>query len=304
MNRPTLTLALLLSLASGAALAAGTPVDETRPLSGNGRLTVSNVKGSITVTAWARSEVRVEGSVGEGTDGLEITGGPDNLVVKVKYPENGGGWFGGWGRGDAGDSELRVSAPAGVTLKVEAVSAEVDVTGINGDELEVESVSGDVTVDSQARAVEVTTVSGSQHLKLYSNDVSAESVSGDVEITGELGGKVDLEAVSGTLSVDSSSAAKSLSAGVVSGDVRLRTGLQPGGRLRAESLSGDLEVTLPAATSASLSASSFTGTIKSFAGTVETEEHGPGSNLDAKLGGGDGSIELETFSGDLTVRSE
>lgn len=301
MNRSTLTLALLLSLASGAAFAQ-TPIDETRPLNADARLSVSNVKGSIKVTAWDRNEVRVEGFVGEGTEGLEITGGPGNLTVKVKYPE--GGWFGGWGGNDAGDSELRVSAPAGVTLKVEAVAAEVEVTGIRGAELTVENVSGDVTVDSQARDVEINTVSGDQHLTLHSNDVSAESVSGDVEITGELGGKIDLEAVSGTLRVDSRSAAKSLTAGVVSGDVKLRTGLQPGGRLRAESLSGDLEVTLPAATSASLSASSFTGTIKSFAGTVETEEHGPGSSLDAKLGGGDGSIELETFSGDLTVRSE
>jgi hypothetical protein len=303
MNRSTLTLALLLSLASGAACAQ-TPIDETRPLDADARLSVANVKGRITVTAWDRNEVRVQGHVGEGTEGLEISGTAGNLSVKVKYPENGGGWFGGWGGNDAGDSELRVSAPAGVTLKVEAVSAEVEVTGIRGAELAIDNVSGDVTVDSQARDVDVNTVSGDQHLTLHSNDVSAESVSGDVEITGELGGRIDLEAVSGTLRVDSNSAAKSLTAGVVSGDVRLRTGLQPGGRLRAESLSGDLDVVLPAATSASLSASSFTGTIKSFAGTVETEEHGPGSSLDAKLGGGDGSIELETFSGDLTVRSE
>lgn len=302
MNRSTLTLALLLSLASGAAFAAQTPIDETRPLNADARLSVSNVKGSITVTAWDRNEVRIEGYTGDGTDGLEISGGAGDLTIRVKYPES--GWFGGWGGNDAGDSELRVSAPAGVTLKVEAVAAEVEVRGIRGAELAIENVSGDVTVDSQARDVEVSTVSGDQHLTLHSNDVSAESVSGDVEITGELGGRIDLEAVSGSLIVDSASAAKSLTAGVVSGDVRLRTGLQPGGRLRAESLSGDLDVMLPSSTSASLSASSFTGTIKSFAGTVETEEHGPGSSLEAKLGGGDGSIELETFSGDLTVRSQ
>jgi hypothetical protein len=303
MNRPTLSLALLLSLACGAACAAQTPIDETRPLDADARLSVSNVKGRITVTAWDRNEVHVEGYVGEGTEGLEITGNAANLSVKVKYPEN-GGWFGGWGSKDSGESELRVSAPAGVTLKVEAVSAEVDVTGIRGAQLSVENVSGDVTVDSQARDVEINTVSGSQHLTLHANDLSAESVSGDVEIRGELGGRIDLEAVSGNLRVDSSSAAKSLTAGVVSGDVELRIGLQPGGRLRAESLSGDLDVVLPTSTSASLSASSFTGTIKSFAGEVETEEHGPGSSLDTKLGSGDGSIELETFSGDLTVRSE
>lgn len=300
MNRSILFLALL---ASGIAFAADTPIDETHPLNADARLSVANVKGRITVTTWDRNEVRVEGFLGEGTEGLEVKGNAANLSIAVKYPEN-GGWFGGWGRNSSGDSELRVTAPAGVSLDVEAVAADVDVKGVRGAELNIDNVSGDVVVDSAARDVEVNTVSGSQDLVLHANDVSAESVSGDVEIRGELGGRVELEAVSGSLTVDSSSAAKSLSAGVVSGDVKLRSGLQPGGRLRAESLSGDLEVILPASTSASLSASSFTGSIKSFAGKVETEEHGPGSSLDTRLGSGDGSIDLETFSGDLTVRSE
>lgn len=300
MNRSILFLALL---ASGIAFAADTPIDETHPLNADARLSVANVKGRITVTTWDRNEVRVEGFLGEGTEGLEVKGNASNLSIAVKYPEN-GGWFGGWGRNNSGDSELRVTAPAGVSLDVEAVAADVDVKGVRGAELNIDNVSGDVVVDSAARDVEVNTVSGSQDLVLHANDVSAESVSGDVDIRGELGGRVELEAVSGSLTVDSSSAAKSLSAGVVSGDVKLRSGLQPGGRLRAESLSGDLEVILPASTSASLSASSFTGSIKSFAGKVETEEHGPGSSLDTRLGSGDGSIDLETFSGDLTVRSE
>lgn len=300
MNRSILFLALL---APGVTLAAPTPIDETHPLNADARLSVANVKGRISVTTWERNQVRVEGYLGEGTEGLEVKGGPGNLSIAVKYPENGGGWFGVW-RNNSGDSELRVTAPAGVSLEVEAVAADVDVVGVRGAELSIDNVSGDVTVDSAARDVEVNTVSGSQKLVLHADDVSAESVSGDVEIRGELGGRVDLETVSGSLSVDSGSAAKSLSAGVVSGDVTLRIGLQPGGRLSAESLSGDLEVILPASTSASLSASSFTGTIKSLVGKVESEEHGPGSSLDARLGAGDGSIELETFSGDLTVRSE
>jgi len=301
MNRSILFTALMLA---GSAAIGATPINESRPLDGTGRLSVSNVKGSIVVTAWDRDEVRVEGSLGEGTEGLSITGTAANLKIEVKYPENGGGWFGGWGKNSSGDTDLRVSLPAGASLEVNSVSAEVEVRGVRGAELDVESVSGDVTVDAQARDVSIESVSGGQKLVLHANDVSAESVSGDVEITGDISGKIDLEAVSGTISVESTGAAKSLTAGVVSGDVRLRTGLQPGGRLRAESLSGDLDVVLPASTSASLRASSFTGTIKSFAGEVETEEHGPGSSLDARLGGGDGSIELETFSGDLTVRSQ
>src|SRR5690606_6974649 len=133
-------------------------------------------------------------------------------------------------------------------------------------------------------------------------DISAESVSGDIDVRGAMDGRIEVESVSGSIRIESDAAARQIEAGVVSGDVRLSVGLQAGGRLQAESLSGDLEVVLPAGTSARVSASSFTGTIRSTHGKVETEEHGPGSSLSTTLGGGDGRIDLETFSGDLTLR--
>ncbi len=300
MKRTTLAAALLSCLASFAASAA-TPIDETRPLRADGKLSLENVKGRIVVTVWDRAEVHITGSLGEGTEGLQVEGDAGDLRVAVKYPEN-NSWFGG--RGNSSDSDLLVSAPATVALDIEAVSASVEVRGARGARLEIDNVSGDVTVDAAPGAAEFNTVSGDLDLTLTTGDLSAESVSGDVEIRGAVDGRIELEAVSGSLHLDSSGAAKSLSAGVVSGDVELRTGLHPGGRLSAESLSGNLEVILPASTSAQISASSFTGTISSFTGQVDTEEHGPGSSLEVKLGNGDGRIDLETFSGDLTIKSD
>ena len=132
--------------------------------------------------------------------------------------------------------------------------------------------------------------------------MSIESVSGDIEVSGAMTGRIALEAVSGSIRLASDSPARQVEVGVVSGDVDLRVGLAPGGRIEAESLSGDLSLELPPGTSARLDASSFTGTIRSVHGTVETAEHGPGSSLATTIGGGDGRIELETFSGDLSIR--
>jgi DUF4097 and DUF4098 domain-containing protein YvlB len=297
-----LALAIALGLAMPVAFAA-TPFDETRALNRDASVSLENIKGRIDVTTWDRAEIRIAGTRGEGTKAVLIEGDASDLRVKIEYPES-SGWFSGWGGGSAGESELRVTVPAGVTLDVEAVSADVDVKGVAGRELSIDCVSGEVIVDTGAADVEIDTVSGDQRVHARSGDVSLESVSGDVELEGEVSGRISLEAVSGSLSLDSKAAAKQVNAAVVSGDVTLRTGLQPGGRIGAESLSGDLEVVLPAGTSAQVTASSFTGTIRSDQGKVDTEEHGPGSSLDTKLGSGDGRIELETFSGDLTLRSE
>ena len=81
---------------------------------------------------------------------------------------------------------------------------------------------------------------------------------------------------------------QAIDASVVSGDVELEAALADGGRLAAETLSGQLRISLPKDTSARLRASSFSGSIKSDAGTVEKEEYGPGSSLKATLGDGKG----------------
>lgn len=294
------TLVLVTSLLAASAVQASTPIDETRPLDANAEVSLDNVKGRITVGVWDRAEIHIGGFLGDGVEGLEIDGDAAKLSVEVDYPEN-GGWF-GLGGGDAGESELQVTLPAGVELSIDAVSAEVKVSGVAGRRLSIDSVSGDVTVDSGAKEIEIDVVSGGVTVQARSRDVTLESVSGDVDLRGDVSGEISVESVSGDLRVESGATLHAVNAGVVSGDIELHTPLASGARVNAESLSGDLELVLPASTSARLSASSFTGTLRSDAGKVEKPEHGPGSSLDTVLGGGDGEIVLETFSGDLTIR--
>ena len=295
-----LTLAIALLCAMPLAQAA-TPFDETRALNPDAEVSLDNLKGLIEVTTWERNEIRIAGKRGEGTKDLLIEGDAASLRIKIDYPQS-SGWF-GWGReGEA--SELRVTVPASVSVSVDTVAAEVDVRGVAGRELSIESVSGRVTVTTAATDVSVETVSGDATVEARSAELQVESVSGDVDVRGELADRVELEAVSGRLSLDSSGAAKHVTASVVSGDVSLRTRLQSGARLQAESLSGDLDVILPATSSAAIEASSFTGTIRSDQGEVETEEYGPGSSLSLTLGKGDARVNLETFSGDLRLRFE
>jgi hypothetical protein len=301
MKRFLLSLAILVACGTPP-VQASTPFDETRPLHPDARVELGNLKGLIEVDTWERDEIRIAGQRGDGTKALSIEGDAGHLRVKIEYPES-RGWFGSFNAaGEA--SELRVTVPVGVSLGVDSVSARIEVRGVAGAALRVNSVSGDASIRTGAKALELHLVSGDASIEADSAEVDIEVVSGDVELRGQISDRIELESVSGRLTLESGSPARQVKVGVVSGDVSLRTGLQANARLQAESLSGDLEVILPAATSARVTASSFSGSLRSDQGTVETEEYGPGSSLETTLGAGEGRIELESFSGDVRLRLE
>jgi hypothetical protein len=283
---------------------ADTPINQTRPLSPTGQVSIDNLKGRIVVRGWDRPEVKITGTLGEGVEKLEIEGSGDSLRIEVKYPGSGGGWF-NWGGSNRGKpSVLEVTLPATASVSVDSVSASVDVAGVRGKRLSVDSVSGSVDVrDTAAAEVRFDTVSGSVDAELESGDVAVDSVSGNIDLRGRIGGRVSLDTVSGNASLDAG-ALDRLNLSSVSGDGRLRTGLAEGGSISADTVSGRLSLDLPADTSARLRVETFSGSISSPVGEVQTQQYGPGKSLDARLGSGSGDIRLESFSGSVRVRVE
>jgi hypothetical protein len=65
-----------------------------------------------------------------------------------------------------------------------------------------------------------------------------------------------------------------------------------------------VQLGVPAKLSASIRASSFSGDLRSDFGQVSEHDHGPGSELNAEIGGARGRIHVETFSGDLRIRKQ
>ena len=300
MTRRLLLPALLLATAPALA---GTPINQTRPLSADGQVSIENLKGEIRVTTWDRPEVRITGSLGDGVEKLEVEGSAGALRIVVRYPDNRGGWF-NWGGGQSGPTVLDVVVPVGAGLEVDGVSADIDVRGAAGRRLDLESVSGNVLVrDSRAAVTRASSVSGNVDLALDGNDVAAETVSGNIRLEGRLGGRISIETVSGDATVLAGRVER-LAHNSVSGDARLQAGLAAGGTLRAESVSGGLDVVLPADTSARLAMETFSGDLHSPVGEIQTERYTPGKRLQARLGAGEGDIRLESFSGEVRLALE
>lgn len=300
MNTQLLFLGLL--LAPGLALA-GTPINETRSVDAGARIDISNVKGAVTVSAWDKNEVGITGSLGEGAKRLAVEGGGSSLSVRVEGPDRKG--MLSWGSDSSmQETILNLKVPRGASLEVGVVSAEVAVSELSGGQLQVDSVSGRIRVSAvTSPRLRLESVSGDVEFDGKAEDSSIETVSGDVTARG-VSGRTRLETVSGKLKIVAAAPLKQTEASSVSGDIEITGGLDKGGRIEIETMSGDVRLGLPGSLSATIEAESFSGTLRSDFGTVQKPEHGPGSSLRVKVGDGDGEISLDSFSGDVTIRKE
>ena len=299
--RTTRYVPLLLCLCVGRALAS-TPIQLSHDATPTTHISISNISGTVTVTAWDRDVVQVSGQLGEGAKPLAITGNSSNLVIKVEPQGGSGGWFNWNSANRMSSTTLELHVPKAASPDIGVVSAPLVIDGIDGGNIAVNTVSGRTRINARTPILKVESVSGGIELAGHAEQADLQTVSGDI-LAPALGSDVKLQTISGRIQADGGPW-KKLTLSTVSGDVQLSGALAPGGKLGIDSMSGDVQLQLPATTSGTLHASSFSGDLRSDFGTPQKPEHGPGSSLDAKLGDGQGTINVETFSGDLRVRKQ
>ncbi len=289
--------ALLALLALAVPAAADKPVDETRQVAGDARISIESLSGQVKVTGWNRNEVKITGTVGDDTGGLAITGGGDELKIEVEIPE---------GRHSGNrdlDANLEISVPAGARIDLESVSSSAEVDGVSG-MVRVETVSGSIDVDGAPQSVHAESVSGTVRLVGSRGKVHAESVSGSVEIDGGEG-EISASSVSGTITAEVGEIDRGRFE-TVSGEIRFQGALAPDGELTVEGHSGEIDIALPAGTSAAFRVETFSGDVDNRLSSDEarrTSEYAPGKELEFTLGAGDGNVHVESFSGEVVLRT-
>ena len=172
-------------------------------------------------------------------------------------------WGGDGNRNDT-SVEFMVRLPAGLIADLKTVSGDLVGTGLRGT-LNLGTVSGDLRLtDVAGDALDAGSVSGNVELdRVVVRDVSAETVSGNVTFVGPIDGK---------------------------GTYDLKT------------LSGDVTVTLPKEPDAKMSAVTFSGKIDSDLPVSTTGRHRR-NRYSATWGAGTGQLDLESFSGDIRIRT-
>lgn len=301
MNQRLLFCGVLLALIQAAASAAEPIKAVAKPIDPRGTVEISNVRGLITVSAWARSMVAVTGTLGADTR-LIFEGAGNRMVVRAERISSGStGWLSWGGSGPNEDTVLQVHVPWGASLELEAVSADIHVLGIkSSDRLQVETVSGDVDLQASTGRLDISSVSGDVAFVGRAQRAEAESVSGDLRLRG-IDGELSVDTVSGEADV-AQSRLRQIDSGSVSGDLDFDVELVGNASVDIETMSGEITLSLPASLSATLRAETFSGSLHADFPVQIVDRAGPGSQMHGKLGAGDARIELESFSGDIRVR--
>lgn len=283
--------AVLLMLASASAFA-GKSVDERWDIDANAMVSIESIAGSIEIEGWDRNEAYLTGELGNSVEELEISASSSSLYINVKNRNE----------RNVDNTDLKLMIPKGASIDATAVSADIDVSGLDNEKLIASSVSGDVAVRSSSGRVSIESVSGDVEFSGQTQRISAESVSGDINLSG-ISGEVSATTVSGDMELEAG-VIESGKFETVSGDMIMVTELSGNGKLTAESMSGDVTITLPASQSGMFRAQSFSGRISSDFGAVDHAKHGPGSHLRHMEGNGGAELRVESFSGNIKLKRD
>jgi len=181
---------------------------------------VSNVQGTVTITAWDKNEVELVAELESTKDELEFEATDRHVRIEVDRDK------GNYGRDHDEDANLTLRVPKGARLIVDTVSADIGVTGARGEQ-SLESVSGEVRTQAFDAAVKAASVSGEVIVTGNGGKaaVTTENVSGSAVVTG-VRGNYRGEVVSGEINA-SVAAATQLEVSSVSGEIDVRPSSRP-----------------------------------------------------------------------------
>lgn len=180
---------------------------KTYPASANVNVSLSNINGSVQITAWEKNEVQLDAvktaNTKEKLDEAEIRvdAAESSIHIETHYPEH---------RTDnePANVEYQLHVPRTARLdKIDLVNGKLDIDGVKG-EVRGDSVNGSVTGRGLTGDVELSTVNGSVSSELMdmgnARHVKLSSVNGHVELAMPKDANAHLSAntVSGSISSD------------------------------------------------------------------------------------------------------
>lgn len=290
MKRMMLMVAMLAAAPAGA----DTAIDEIADVHPRGEVEVSNVSGTVRVRGWDRDQVEVTGELGRGAERLEFRTEGRHTLVKVIYPRN---------SRQSGGTDLILQVPVGSRLAINTVSADIDVTNVEGAQ-RLQSVSGNVDTTTRGADVRVETVSGDLTLRGGEEPalISVTTVSGDADLR-DLEGEVNVQSVTGDVDLVSRDLER-LRIRTTNGDVEARAGMSDRGSIEMEAINGDLRLDILGNIDAEFDIETFNGSIRNDFGPTPTRksQYAPGKTLRFTEGEGNGRVRIKTLNGGITLR--
>jgi len=246
-------------------------------------VTISNLRGQVTVRSWSKQGVRASCTVASPAVEVDAEPMPANgraeriqFSTHVVDPSAGA---------DAATADYVVDVPAGTNLEVRNRQGHIQVEGLSG-ETWVETVGGSITV-----------ADASGHLDIH-------SLGGDVEID-RPAGHVEASTITGNLEFLDPTSTK-IRGTTTSGHILYQGDFSPGGNYMLSAYSGDLDIVCPASASFEIHAQSVKGRLDNGVDVIRSQHDATprgGIGLLGTRNQGKARLDLRSYSGTIRLRT-
>jgi DUF4097 and DUF4098 domain-containing protein YvlB len=264
------------------------PTDQTVPVAKGTKLNVNNFAGDVIVKTWDKDAVRVEVNHSD-RETVDIKQVEQTLSIRSRSTRG----------GPSRSLDYSITVPGWMAISVSGTYADVTLEGLGGDVtvdttrgdikvrggsgfVSLKTVQGEVTVEKAKGRIEVRAVNEDIHLADISGDLSAESTNGSIILDRIDSSNVDLYTVNGNISYD--------------GPVRDK------GVYRLTTHNGLIAMPVADRANAVLTARTYNGGIRSTFTLPADMADRRNKRLSLTLGNGSAHIELESFSGTISLR--
>jgi DUF4097 and DUF4098 domain-containing protein YvlB len=290
--------------------------DRNYAVAGPIRLELTNASGDVDITGSADGKVHVHGEVRASGFGSESSQKRLDETVSNPPIEQRGDTI----RIGKDMSRMRnvsiaytIQVPRDTEISATVASGAQTIRGVRGP-VKVQAASGSIRVEKIERDAQLSTASGSISASDIGSEVRVKSASGTVTVSntrGDVivdavagvirvsrpGGRIEADTATGEVEIDG--AASDVKAHAASGRVSVRGNPGADSYWELKTISGTVQLGVPASANLHLSAEAVSGEIRTDIPIV-IEEQGKHS-LRAHMGSGGGRVDVHTVSGEIRV---
>lgn len=293
---------------------AGEKISQTLPSDEVTNIVIENHSGLVNVVGWNKNKVTITGELDDEAQELIFEQKGAQIHIEVEY-ENVNNW-------SSEGSVLTVFMPKDIRVNFSSVSSDLTLKNLHGG-IEATTVSGNIQADEASDNIELSSISGNIKSTNLSGKISLSVVSGDINDKNSAG-RIQLKAVSGEVDVKSKAAEVFLNnvsgnselkladvielrMSTVSGDIDAEVELKEKGLLKANSVSGDLDLIFQKNINADFRLNTNVGgdlVNKLSSDKAVYSEYVRSAKLNFQLGDGNSSVSVSTVNGNIKVSSK
>ena len=258
-------------------------IERTYTLDKDGKVYLEARSGDIVVNSWDKNEIKI---IAHKNATIDIHHTEGNIRIIINRPQS---------------FHYELFIPDKAHLRVETASGRIKAREIGGF-VDIRTASGDIEVVTAKNGVRCKTVSGDIHIEKIIGNGDLKTTSGKITVEG-IKGSVKADTVSGKIEIEAFSHAEEVEMESISGSIKLRGELSPGGIYELNSHSGNIKISIPSDSNFELRVETFSGDIQcdfelKISGKIDRKK------LRGVVGKGDARLILSSFSGNIQINKQ